>query len=252
MNVETMTEAPAAIGEDYGDEYITWKNWERDFGKITKTQAVYYSAEVARSNRNFPEDSKVLEIGFGNGGFLAYARQRNWDVRGTEVNGALVKIAQSNGYHAIHAEDLSLFDDNEFDLIVAFDVLEHIPPNSLHELIASIKRLLKNNGVLIARFPNGDSPFGLYNQNGDVTHLSSIGSGKVHYFANKLGMKVVFVGGQSQPIFGTSVKFFLHRALTYPIKRFLDFTVNAIFFPYGKVAFFASNLVMILSVEKSS
>jgi hypothetical protein len=37
-----------------------------------------------------------------------------------------------------------------------------------------VKRVLKPGGRFIARCPNGDSPFRLVNQNGDVTQVTSI------------------------------------------------------------------------------
>jgi SAM-dependent methyltransferase len=162
-----------SLGDQYGDRYLKWKDWG-GFGTLKKSEEAYFKAEIERTNCRFPEKSKILEIGFGNGKFLKYAFEKGWDVIGTEVNSALVDIAQEAGYVAIHTDNLSNFNDDTFDLIVAFDVLEHIEQYLIPIFISEIKRVLKAGGYFIARFPNGDSPFGLINQNGDVTHITVI------------------------------------------------------------------------------
>jgi SAM-dependent methyltransferase len=234
----------------YGEEYLNWKTWEGDqFGKLKKTKFTYFSAEIKRTTKVFSKESKVLEIGFGNGEFLKYARDNDWEIFGTEANKALVDIANKNGFKAIHTEDLSSFEDNTFDLIVAFDVLEHIPQEILPKMLLQVRRILKNDGVFLARFPNGDSPFGLINQNGDATHVNFIGSNMIKYFASKTNMLVFFVGSEAQPIIGTSPKTFIHTVTTLPIKKLINFFINLIFFPHGHVEFCSSNLTIILKVK---
>lgn len=53
----------------------------------------------------------------------------------------------------------------QFDVITALSVLEHIPPEKLNQLMESFKKLLKPNGYLIAGWPNeGNSLFKLVQQ----------------------------------------------------------------------------------------
>jgi SAM-dependent methyltransferase len=235
------------IEETYNDDYAKWKDWRQDFnfGTLKKTDSAYFLAELKRTKYNFPSKSKVLEIGFGNGSFLKFAKNKNWDVCGTEINKRLVIEARKCGYEAKHTDNLSGFNDNTFDLVVAFDVLEHIPQDILSNVISEIRRILKKDGFFIARFPNGDSPFGLVNQHGDVTHLTTIGSNKIYYFAAKCNMKVIFVGGQAYPLFGTSLLHFIHRMFSLPIKKIINLFINLVFFPGSSVAFCSSNLTMI-------
>lgn len=239
-----------SVVDPYGESYLKWKAWGAEFANLKKTEAAYFKAEIDRTDHKFPEKSKVLEIGFGNGKFLKYAREKGWDIFGTEVNEALVDAAQEAGFVANHTDNLSNFKDDTFDLIIAFDVLEHIPQDFLPIFITEIKRVLKDGGYFIARFPNGDSPLGLINQNGDVTHVTTIGSGKAHYFANKANMKVVFVGGEAQPLLGTSCFYFMHQIFTYPIKKTINLFVNLIFFPRQNVEFCSPNLTMIYQAIK--
>ena len=235
-----------AVHDQYGDGYLRWKSWgAQSFGELSRSDASYFAAEISRTKNRFPKGAKVLEIGFGNGSFLAYAKGKGWAVFGTEVNSNLVQIGTEFGFNVSHSEDLSFFPDGAFDLVVAFDVLEHIPQDTLLIFLLEIRRILKSGGFFIAKFPNGDSPFSLPYQNGDVTHTTVIGTGKVRYFAEKANMELVFVGGEAQPIIGTSFNFFIYRIITLPIKMLINVFVRMIFLHGAKIAFCSSNSTLI-------
>lgn len=238
---------------NFDKDYLKWKSWRTDqFASLSKKDSAYFSAEIARTRNIFDKETKVLDIGFGNGNFLAYAKKQAWDVCGIEANQFLVETARENGFSAKHASDLSTFPDNSFDLIVAFDVLEHIPQIALPNFLNSVKRTLKDGGFFIARFPNGDSPFGLYYQNGDITHVTSIGSGKVQYFADQTNMELLFVGGEALPIFGIDFLHFMYRIIAKPIRLMIDIFVKAIIFPRARVAFSSPNMSIVFKANKSS
>jgi predicted SAM-dependent methyltransferase len=63
-----------------------------------------------------------------------------------------------------------------FDVIAAYDVLEHIDFDSVISLMNSLEKLLKPGGHIVFRFPNGQSPFGRYLQHADYTHKSTLSS----------------------------------------------------------------------------
>ena len=141
----------------YNQDYLNWKSWKSsNFGKINKVETAYFNAETRRICSKLTEGSKILEIGFGEGKFLQYCQQQQWEAIGTETNEDLVQIAKTLGYSAIHTDNLLSFPDNEFDLIAAFDVLEHIPKEDLIGWYFETRRVLKIGGCFIARFPNGD------------------------------------------------------------------------------------------------
>lgn len=235
------------LEDSYGEDYLKWKNWDLGgFGNLKAIEAAYFKCEINRAGLTLPPKSKVLEIGFGNGSFFKYAKMKNWDICGTELNKALVEVAQSQGYDAIHTEDLSHFNDGTFDLVVAFDVLEHISQAYLVNILLEVNRILKTDGMFIARFPNGDSPFGLIYQNGDITHISAIGSKKIHYLSEKTNMPIVYMGGEAQPILCGNLLHFCHRIIAVPVKKIVNIFINFIYFPRTEVAFCSSNLIMVL------
>lgn len=230
----------------YNNNYCDWKSWDAEsFGKLKATEEKYFSAEIRKSKTNFYCDTAVLEIGFGNGSFLKYCKQNSWKVVGIEANKQLVIEAKKNNYEAIHADNLLKIQSASFDLIVAFDVLEHIPLETLPGFLDSIRRVLKKNGIFIARFPNGDSPFGLQGQNGDPTHVTVIGSGKAKFLAMHAGLEVLSLEGSAQPIMGTSFHHFLHRIIANPILWVLNKVINLLIYPGLNVPFCAQNLTLV-------
>ncbi|WP_419805471.1 class I SAM-dependent methyltransferase [Terriglobus sp.] len=235
----------------YGKSYLGWKGWDDDnFAKVSRAEIFYFDAELRRAGFKPTSQIRVLEIGFGNGSFLAYAKTKGWNAIGTEVNDFLVEMATRRGLYAIHALDLNALDDGAFDLVVAFDVLEHIPQNYLLDFVKSLVRKLKPGGLFIARFPNADSPFGLLNQNGDMTHLTALGLGKVRYLSRELGMRVVFFGGQAVPLIRNEAFRSLRRIAGLALFKVVDIFVNKVFYPNDPIAFCSSNVVMVLQATR--
>ena len=101
----------------------------------------------------------------------------------------------------------------------------------------------------MARFPNGDSPFGLAYQNGDLTHLSAIGSEKMRYLAGRVGMELFRIGGEAQPLFCGSLVHFVHRMVALPIRYAIEAFVRLVFFPTLKICFASPNLSVVLRVN---
>jgi 2-polyprenyl-3-methyl-5-hydroxy-6-metoxy-1,4-benzoquinol methylase len=230
--------------ESYDENYLNFQGWDaNNFGSLSKYQEKYFFAELKRAKKLFGRNSDVLEIGFGNGAFLKFANNSGWNIVGVELNPFLVKTANDNGFAAYCTEDLGIFQNNKFDLIVAFDVLEHIPQNKIVDFLAQVKRMLKPNGVFLARFPNADSPFGLTIQHGDVTHITSVGSGKVHYFVRLVDVELVYCGGDAEIVFVGNVVEILYKSISYVLRRLVDLFVYVAF--YKRKNFSSSNLVMI-------
>ncbi len=233
----------------YGSDYANWKGWlSNHFGDLNKSQRKYYTAEIKRLGLLSKPGIRVLEVGFGAGDFLTFAGEQGWNASGIEVNESLVEIAKSRGFNVFSGSDLSLFEENSFDLVVAFDVLEHISDNEMTHFLRSVERVLKSTGIFLARFPNGDSPFGLMNQNGDVTHVNFLGRGKVDFYMSQINCDYVFIGGQVELIWGANPIGSLRRFVIFSFKWFIN---QFIYFLFGKSKYFCSeNLVAAIKIKK--
>ena len=61
---------------------------------------------------------------------------------------------------------------DKFDLIILFDVIEHISKEDLLNFFQNLNELLNKDGEILLRFPNGSSAAGLEYFNSDLTHFS--------------------------------------------------------------------------------
>jgi 2-polyprenyl-3-methyl-5-hydroxy-6-metoxy-1,4-benzoquinol methylase len=249
---ETHAQHEEEIINQYGDTYAQHKSWDDEqFGVLTVREEADLTAIIRKAKVSIPPQSRVLEIGFGNGGFLVYGRKRKWEMYGTEMNELLLKRARRNGFDVIHADNLDSFASDYFDLVVAIDVLEHVPGHRIQGFLTDVKRISKDKAVFIARFPNGDSPFGRFSQHGDPTHTTTIGSHKARYLAEEAGMEIIYIGGEAQPIL-SGLSHFLYRLVANPVKKLLNLILNFLFCPGARRALCSINLVTILRIRKPS
>ncbi len=152
--------------------YEEWKGWHRPF-TFTDDDSRYFAGEMRGID---VAGKRVLEIGFGSGSFLAWARARGAEVAGIEIIESLLEAARREGVELIDPaiEDIAGDHAGQFDVIVAFDVFEHFPLDVVVSRLAAARTMLKPGGHLVLRFPNAQSPFGLPPQNGDPTHRSAL------------------------------------------------------------------------------
>ena len=75
-----MTRSDDQVAQQYHG-YAQWKQWHGDFAASDR-EARYFAAELAGLDFAGRE---VLEIGFGNGAFLAWAMTQGARVTGTEI-----------------------------------------------------------------------------------------------------------------------------------------------------------------------
>ncbi|MDV7340803.1 class I SAM-dependent methyltransferase [Terasakiella sp. A23] len=98
-----------------------------------------------------PSEIKLLDVGCGAGYFLSYLTDHGVDCRGLEVTKGLAQYCQKRGLN-VDATDLGDEADGTYDVIVMFDVLEHV--YNPVELLKTANRKLKDNGYLILYTPN--------------------------------------------------------------------------------------------------
>ena len=195
-------------------EYRAWKSWDQDvFGHFDLVQARYFEAEFRTAGVMLDANLALLEIGFGNAALAFWAQRRGWSYSGTELDPELVVRARAAGLDAYLANIpiAQIAPGDAFDLIVIFDVLEHLSVDEIVDLLESVNKRLKRNGRLIARFPSGDSPFSGAIQRGDLTHQTAIGSGMVEQLAARTGFRVLQIRAPAFPLMGLGIRRMLRR-----------------------------------------
>lgn len=182
-----MSEPARAAVDPYAN-YAEWKRWDGAFTTSEK-DARYFAAEF---DGVALRGVRVLEIGFGNGGFIAWAKSQGADVAGIELNAEMREAARRAGFTAFDATLAELAaQPTRYDFVVAFDVIEHWDAAELIENFRYIRTLLADGGLFVSRFPNGQSPFGRVFQHGDFSHKSTLSTYKIEYLASMTGFDIV-------------------------------------------------------------
>ena len=205
--------------------YMQWKGWRGEFC-YDAWQAEYYAGEFRAYEL---KGMRILEIGFGDGGFLAWARDRGANVCGTELIRDLVEAGKKKGFDVVcgevdQAHELA---GREFDLIVAFDVFEHIELPRLRVYMKMYRSLLSESGEVLCRFPNGQSPWGRTYQYADATHVSVLSAPVMDQICRETGLTVIEARNPYR-VKGSGLRCLL-RAILYSLRDALHFCLRKIY-----------------------
>lgn len=176
------------------DPYAQWKGWDSaDFARFSAYDERYFGWHVQRALGPRAAPITALEVGFGNGRFMGWLRAQGHAAVGVETNIRLVEVARSAGFQAeLDVADVAAA--ARFDLVVAFDVIEHVPAAQTQTFVSQLAARLLPGGRLLLRFPNGESPFGLWMQHGDMTHVNAFGLSKVRQLCAACGLRLLHCG----------------------------------------------------------
>jgi len=142
------------------------KNYWGDEKKYFEEARLIFEGK-AKSHRdaNYLEDLNVIEkikpkgifldIGTNAGFFLRHTRGKKWNVVGIDPSPTLSEMAIK--YFRLNVKTCYLneagFEDEYFDVVTMTDVFEHIPEPK--KLLADIKKVIKKDGILFIKVPNG-------------------------------------------------------------------------------------------------
>lgn len=246
-----MADAQAS-STDFGSSYTDWKGWgEVGFGSLSSRDRATFKREIDRLDRAVRDRiANVLEIGFGQGAFLAYCRERGWQVTGTEASAELVGVGQAAGYAVLDATALAELPSRSFDLITGFDVIEHIPQAKMIEFMAQLRRLVKPDGAILLRFPNADSWLGNQNFNGDPTHVTAMGHFKLAYFCEQTGLHIAEFYPEVRLGFDGGLAKGIHAMLAGPVVGLIGCVVKSLYFPRSRMVLTSANVVAHLRPDR--
>ncbi|RJP75623.1 MAG: class I SAM-dependent methyltransferase [Desulfobacteraceae bacterium] len=135
------------------------------------------------------QGKRILEIGCGAGHLTDYLLKNGFDAFGIDISKDLINYAQTTYLHKkyilMDAQQIAL-PDNSFDIVLSFDVLEHLPRAEKH--IDEVKRILKRDSYYIFQTPNKlfNIPFEIIKNKSFTKHRQYHCSLKTYWSLKKL------------------------------------------------------------------
>ena len=136
---------------------------------------VPYGRHIIR--KCFPKNkqSRILELGCGIGGFLKVFDEAGYsNIQGVDISREQVALAKAAGLSQVTNGDifdtLSVNGDQNLDVVLLLDVLEHFERGDTVQILAEAYRVLRSGGRLILHLPNAEGIFGSKIRYADYTH----------------------------------------------------------------------------------
>jgi 2-polyprenyl-3-methyl-5-hydroxy-6-metoxy-1,4-benzoquinol methylase len=142
---------------------------------IRKSDWAKYRKKIFPLIKDYSKSSRILEIGCGEGNILQLLEHEGYlNVFGIDISEEQIEKAKAKGLNvkAVNVFDYLQNNENRFDIIIAFDFVEHFSKEELFRLIGLIFNSLNNSGIFVIHTPNGQ---GIASQKiiyGDLTHLT--------------------------------------------------------------------------------
>jgi O-antigen chain-terminating methyltransferase len=174
-------------------QYINYEEFEKEF----RGSSQEVKNRVKRYLEWFSPDQKVLDLGCGRGDWLEVLGNYGVNAIGIDLDFRSVKSCQDKGLNAMHSdmfEYLENSEDESFDGITSLQVIEHIEPVRLFELVGLCHQKLRKGGVLVLETPN---PTVLYtmlvNFYVDPTHIRPVHPNWLKFVLESVGFSDVYI-----------------------------------------------------------
>lgn len=138
--------------------------------QIAATNGIHYANRVGKLNTvpeyslpvsNVSNDSIMLDIGSGWGRWLVAAAKKGYIPVGIdlrlefcETQQYLLKSQNIKGYSVVADLEALPFQENIFDLIWSFSVIQHTHQQKLNKCLYNINQIVNNSGKVLLEFPN--------------------------------------------------------------------------------------------------
>lgn len=141
----------SAYSSDYHSGYDRHRN------KKIRTARIRLNRVEPLLNNNSGGPISMLDVGCSVGATLEAARFFDWAAVGVDVSRDAVEYCQQQGLQAQAIDGTNLpFEDNSFDLVVNWHVIEHV--QDVRATLREWGRVLKPGGVLFLETPDASSP----------------------------------------------------------------------------------------------
>ncbi len=152
LNCEMIYENPRFDAETVVKGYMNSNDEDHDSQFHMRIHSFYLA--LKKHKKLLPKKgAKVLDIGTAGGAFLDAAIKFGYDAYGMEPSQDLTNRGKARGLRIEQGTiESHNFQNESFDLICLWDVIEHLPDPKASLL--EIKKLLKKDGILLINYPD--------------------------------------------------------------------------------------------------
>lgn len=188
------------MNDDLTKQYNDLAGYRREHGDIEKVYALkkaYHRKNIlSRIGRRFAPSAEINVLEFGPGigctADLIHASYAKVDYSIVDCTQGVLdevqaKFPQIAAFFVEDAEQLAKI-DKQFDVIVAVDVWEHLPPDLLVPYTRWCWQQLKPGGMLIIQVPNWGCPLTAATFCSDLTHVNQLNEKSVRQLFRMVGI----------------------------------------------------------------
>ena len=147
---------------------------------------------------HFPsaKNARIFDLGCGNGTLLYFAREAGYkSIYGVDTSSEQIEQARLLGFSEVRQTDaftfLATVAAESYDVIAAFDIIEHLNRAELLRLADEIYRTLAPGGRWIIHAPNAEGFLGSRIRYADLTHEQAFTRESVEQLARAAGFRSV-------------------------------------------------------------
>lgn len=134
---------------EYYNKFNEDKRLDTRHGQVEFITSIKYIEKFLKKN------DKIVDIGAGTGKYSKYFFDKGYDVTAVELVKHNLKVIEKKGVKSIlgNATNLSMFDDNTFDITILFGPMYHLI--SMEDKIKALKeakRITKDNGYIFISY----------------------------------------------------------------------------------------------------
>ena len=120
-------------------------------------------------------EARILDLGCGHGAFLYFLLHAGYTrIVGVDTSPERIELAHRLGIPQAElggvAEFLAAREESSCDVVVLMDIIEHLAPQELFDLLDSVYRVLVSGGICLTHVPNAEGLYGMRVRYGDFTH----------------------------------------------------------------------------------